>query len=355
MEQKLIYGIQQIGVGVDDAAKGFEWYATRLGSDVRVFDDNNTATYMAPYMGGEPREKRAILAVNMQGGSGYEIWQHTGRKPEAQKTKFQYGDLGINVAFVKTRDVHASYKRLKAMGEQILTEIGREPDGKKCFYLHDPYNNILKVKEFDSWYATNGPDTGGTYGCALGVSDIEASRKLFSDIIGYDTVIYDREGTFADLKGVPGGKARLRRVLLGHSATRTGGFSRLFGESQLELVQLLDAKANPIFANRYWGDIGFIHLCFDIKNMKALTEECAAAGFPFTVLSNDDFDMGDANGHWGYLEDPDGTLIEFVETHKVPIVKQIGLSINLKNRDPKKPLPNWLVKAMALKRVRFKK
>ena len=81
MEQKLIYGIQQIGVGVDDAAKGFEWYATRLGSDVRVFDDNNTATYMAPYMGGEPREKRAILAVNMQGGSGYEIWQHTGRKP----------------------------------------------------------------------------------------------------------------------------------------------------------------------------------------------------------------------------------------------------------------------------------
>ncbi|MEZ4987841.1 MAG: hypothetical protein R2795_22905 [Saprospiraceae bacterium] len=48
MKDKLIYGIQQIGIGVRDADAAFEWYASRLGSDVSVFEDDNVATYMAP-------------------------------------------------------------------------------------------------------------------------------------------------------------------------------------------------------------------------------------------------------------------------------------------------------------------
>ena len=87
--------------------------------------------------------------------------------------------------------------------------------------------------------------------------------------------------------------------------------------------------------------------------MNALVEEVAAKGFPFQVLSDANFDMGDANGHWGYLEDPDGTLIEFVETHKVPLIKKINWNINLKKREPTKPLPNWLIKAMVFNRVKF--
>ena len=62
--------------------------------------------------------------------------------------------------------------------------------------------------------------------------------------------------------------------------------------------------------------------------------------------------MGDAAGHFSYIEDPDGTLIEFVETHKVPIMKKFGLFINLKNRNPLKPLPNWMIKSMKMNRVK---
>jgi len=171
--------------------------------------------------------------------------------------------------------------------------------------------------------------------------------------LGYDKVIYDKTDTFDDLAELHGCDGTFRRVLLGHSKTRVGGFSKLFGESQLELIQAKSRQPVKIFENRYWGDIGFIHLCFDIRNMNALVEEVAAKGFPFQVLSDANFDMGDANGHWGYLEDPDGTLIEFVETHKVPLIKKINWSINLKKREPTKPLPNWLIKAMAFNRVKF--
>ncbi|MBM1108228.1 VOC family protein [Aurantibacter crassamenti] len=352
MENKLIYGIQQIGVGVENADKAFEWYATRLGADVPVFDDSNTATYMAPYMGGNPHKKRAILAMNMQGGSGYEIWQYLDRKPAHSKTNIQLGDLGVNCAFIKTRNIEATYQKLKNLGENILTDIKNEPNFEKSFYLKDPFGNMLKIKEYDSWYADDGNDLGGIFGCSIGVTDIAKSMKLYADILGYDQVIYDKTDIFNDIDGLPNGKSKFRRVLLTHEKERVGGFSKLFGKSQIELIQCLDNKPKKIFKDRYWGDIGFIHLCFDIRNMKALTKECKAKGFPFKVLSAESFDMGDANGHWGYIEDCDGTLIEFVETHKVPLIKQLGLHINLKKRSPLKAVPNWMIKAMALKRVK---
>ena len=43
--------------------------------------------------------------------------------------------------------------------------------------------------------------------------------------------------------------------------------------------------------------------------------------------------------HFSYIEDPDGTLIEFVETHKLPIIEKLGWYMKLKGRDPKKSLP----------------
>ena len=100
-----------------------------------------------------------------------------------------------------------------------------------------------------------------------------------------------------------------------------------------------------------WGDLGYIHLCFDITGMAALRGKCLAYGSPFTVDSGD-FDMGEAAGQFAYIEDPDGTLIEFVETHKVPIMKKLGWYLDLRKRAPEKSLPTWMVKAMGFSRVK---
>ena len=73
-------------------------------------------------------------------------------------------------------------------------------------------------------------------------------------------------------------------------------------------------------------------------------------GHPFTVDSANSFDMGDAAGHFAYNEDPDGTLIEYVEAHKVPILKKLGWYFNLQKRDATQPLPDWMVKALRFNR-----
>lgn len=352
MTEKLIYGIQQVGIGVANADEAFKWYATRLGADVLIFDDSNEATYMAKYMGGKSRKKRALLALNMQGGGGYEIWQFTNRIPSKPKTPFKIGDLGIQFPFVKTKNIYQTFERLKNLNENIISEISEEPDASKSFYLKDPFDNILKIKECNSWYQHKKNDVGGIFGTAIGVSNIDTSLKLYRDILGYDIVEFDKTGVFNDLSSFNNGIKKFRRVLLSHSEKRVGGFSKLFGASQIELIQCLENTPSKIFEDRYWGDLGYIHLCFDVKNMEVLKAECQEKGVPFQIISNPSFNMGEANGHWGYIEDFDGTLIEFIETHKVPLVKKLGININLKNRDPKKPLPNWMIKGMNLKRVK---
>ncbi|MFX8942022.1 hypothetical protein ABTN11_20210, partial [Acinetobacter baumannii] len=91
-----------------------------------------------------------------------------------------------------------------------------------------------------------------------------------------------------------------------------------------ELIEIKDSSPKKIYANRYWGDCGFIHLCFDVLNMNTLKGICTSKGYHFTVDSANSFTMGESAGRFCYVEDPDGTLIELVETHKVPIYKKLG-------------------------------
>ena len=77
---------------------------------------------------------------------------------------------------------------------------------------------------------------------------------------------------------------------------------------------------------------------------------CEKAGHPFTVDSGNHFDMGEAAGHFSYIEDPDGTLIEFVESHKIPILKKINWYLDLKKRDPEKALPKWMLRCLGFGR-----
>jgi len=351
--QKIIYGIQQVGVGVKDAVEGFHWYGRMLGADVKVFDDSNTATYMARYMGGSPRKKRAILAANLQGGSCYEIWQHTEITPQAPEEEISIGDLGIFAAKIKAKNINDAHKSIKERGG-VVSDILQDPGKQQFFYMDDLHGNKLQVIEAHYWFKPNKRHaTGGVYGCIIGVSNIERSRKLYSDVLGYDKVLYDETGVFTDFAPLKGGEGKFRRVLLTHSKERRGGMSELLGRSQIELVQALSATPRKIFEGRYWGDIGFIHLCFDIHGMDALKAECAAAGFPFTVESDPAFQMGEAAGYWGYLEDPDGTLIEFVETKKIPLMKKWNWYLHLEKRDPNKPLPRWLISALGMNRVKM--
>ena len=348
--QTIISGIQQIGIGVSNVQDAWNWYIRNFGMDILIFDDHNTAAIMLPHTAGRPREKHAVLAINMQGGGGFEIWQHLGKTPEKPKFNLNLGDLGIFVAKMKCLDIKKAYQFLKSNNVNLLSEISNAPSGKAHFFVKDPYDNIFEFIEESNCFKKEKSLNGGTFGCIIGVSNIDNARKIYSDILGYDEVVYENTGIFEDFTSLPGGKNQFKRVLLKHSQQRKGGFSRLLGPSEIELVQVLDRTPVYIYKDRIWGDLGFIHLCFDIYGMDTLREKCKENGVPFTVDSSSNFEMGDAAGHFSYIADPDGTLIEFVETHKVPILKKIGWYLNMKNRNHEKPLPDWMLRTLSFNR-----
>jgi len=349
---KIISGIQQLGIGVPDMNAAWKWYRGAFGMDIRMFEESAEAPDMIKYTGGKVQSRTAALAMNMKGGGGFEIWQYTSREPQSAKEPLVLGDYGIFAGKMKAPDVGAAYSHHKKCGFQLLGEPSKTPDGGETFFVIDPYENIFQIVQSDDWFSTTESVTGGAEGSIIGVSDIDKARTLYSDILGYDKVVYDQEGVFEDFKGLPGGEQQVRRVLLRRQHPTAGSFSEFLGSGSVELVQALEGQPKKIFADRYWGDRGFIHLCFDIKDMTNLKKECESKGYPFTVDSGDVFDMGEASGRFAYIEDPNGTLIEFVETNKIPIVKKIGWYLNLSKKNPEKPLPRWILKMLSFNRVK---
>ena len=346
-----------MGIGVMNVEEAWKWYRKYFGMDCRIFEDEAEAKLMLPYTGGQPRSRHAVLALNLQSGGGFEIWQYKGREPVKIKEEVKIGDLGIIACKMKVKNIHAALSSYQQDGITVPFETSEDPSGRMTFFMKDPYNNIFQLVEAKDWLRNEKKNTGGSYGAIIGVSDIEKSRVVYSEILGYDKVIYDKKGIFTDLKDLSGGNTECRRVLLERSESFAGPFSKLFGDSVIELICSTGLPGKKIYEGRFWGDPGFIHLCYDMHGMDQLKDFCESRGFPFTVDSKKShegisFDMGEAAGHFSYIEDPDGTLIEFVETHKVPILKKLGWYLDLRKRDPRKSLPDWILNTLKFSRVK---
>jgi catechol 2,3-dioxygenase-like lactoylglutathione lyase family enzyme len=350
---KIISGIQQIGIGVPDVSEAFDWYKNHFGMDVKVFDDIAEAALMTKYTGGEVRNRQAILALNMQGGGGFEIWQYKSRTPKAANFDIVLGDLGIYVTKMKTREIenaHAFLTNKKANG---ISEITKNPWGNKHFFVQDLYGNWFQIEESKDWFSEKKiHPVGGVGGVVIGVQNLDEAIQMYCSTLGLVLDGDVLEDTFDDLAHLSNGQEVFKRVRLIQANSGEGAFGQLLGSPVIELVQAINYQGKKMFDNRYWGDLGYIHLCFDVVGMKEHEENCIAAGYPFTVDSSNSFDMGKSAGHFSYIESGDGTLLEFVETHKLPIIPKWGWYLDLRKRDARKNLPKWMLSALRFNRVK---
>lgn len=346
-KEKVICGMQQLGIGIPDVHVAFNWYMKAFGCNAKILDAEGTAEDMLPYTGGKPQDRWAILAYNLQGGGGFEIWQPQGRELRYLKEPAHLGDLGIFAGKIKAKDIKTAFNHLsKLEGAKMVGDIVENPAGQKHFFMKDLYDNLFDVEEDGYVFMNQNKPTGGANGAILGVSDMDKSVAFFGKMIGYDVVEYDQTGVFDDLKGINGAEGKYRRVMLKPTKPLQGPMSEIMGTSHLELIQALDYTPKKIYEGRWWGDPGFIHLCFDVRNMAAVKQDAESLGHPFVCDSGADFKMGEADGHFTYIEDPDGTLIEFVETYKIPVVRKLGIYLHLHNKDDKRPLSRFITKAL---------
>ena len=340
---QFLSGIQQIGIGVKDASDAMYLYKALFGMNVLIFDDVAKASLMTQYTGETVYNRRAILTMNLKGGGGFEIWQFLDRQPSTV-SEVNLGDIGIFAAILKSNDIHLSHKRVKELDVFKVSEIYAEEGQKDYFWLQDTYGNTFKIIASCNWFNTSSFDLGGVVGAVIGVTNMQISLAFYRETLGIDTVLYDYTHTENGLE--------YRKVGLHKKATGKGAFNKLLGDVTIELVQVLNQTPKVIYKDRFWGDCGFIHLCFDVLNMNELKIHAGKNNHMFTVDSENTFEMDNASGRFCYIEDPDGTLIELVETHKVPILKKYGWFLDLRKRDRDKPLPNWMIKMLAISKVK---
>ena len=347
--EELITGIQQVGIGVQDADAAKIAYKNDFSMNVKMFDDVADAVLMTKYTGNEKHRRRAILSLNMAGGGGFEIWQFLSRKAVHPDNEIALGDPGIFAAKIKSQNIQKSYQHFQAAGNNSLKAISKTNDNRKQFWVKDDFGNWFNIIESKEWFKKNNTHCGGVCGAVIGVSNMENALQFYADALGINKEVFN---VIDDAKNYPAAsKNKFHRVLIRKEAGNNGAFAKLLGDIEIELVQDLNEIRTPIYKNRFWGDCGFIHLCFDVTNMDLLKIKCEQAGYLFTVDSKNSFEMDAAAGRFCYIEDNDGTLIELVETHKVPIIKKIGLYFNLKKRNTTKPLPSWMIGCMALSKI----
>ena len=347
----MINGIQQVGIGVEDVDASWDWYRKHFGFDIPVFDDEAEAPLMTQYTGGKSELRRAILAMNLNGGGGMEIWQFRNRQP-MHAEPLSLRQTGILATKVKCRNAAHARKQLEAKGITSC-QLRKDPNGRECFTVIDPYGNAFIVGESKAWYRENHSLFGGIEGVVLGVKDLELSKRFYSDVLQLSDEVFNVSGKQDDLSDLPDGGQDFERVRLSPNARHTGAFSEVLGDFFIDLISVPEAHVSDHrYKDRFWGDPGFIHLCFDVNAMDGIKDRAQSLGRPFTIDSGESFSMGEAAGRFAYIEDPDGTLIELVETDKITVSKKLGWYLTLKEKQKCKPLPRWMVKLLSLNRVK---
>ena len=337
-------------MAVSDMNKILPTYRKLFGMDIPFFDSIQAAPLMDVYTHGNTITKRASMIMNLQGGCAMEVIEATSFKGKGNLHTFAWGDLGINSVHMKSRNIEKSFACVKDLVPTMSIHIS--PDQRKGFFINDPDGNLFQFVENSEWYSNNGHHSGGVLGTSIGVRDADESMKLYRDILGFDQIVFDEIGVFADWAELPNGTEKYRRVLLSKSKPTGGGFGKVTGKNYIELVQALDRVPQKIFKGRMWGDYGFVHLGLDVKGMRELEGQMSQKGFPFTCDSQSALSMGNTKVHCVYIDDPDGTLIEMIEVFKVPIVEKWGLYLNVEKRDPMKPLPDFMLRFLRFSRIK---
>lgn len=350
--KEFITGIQQAGIGVSDADEAKILYRDLFGMNVLVFDDIASASLMKRYTGNKEYLRRALLTLNLQGGGGFEIWQFLNRKPVMPLKSGIPEEPGIYALKIKTTDIQKALRHCRSFAQMQVSEPFLLPDQRSSFWVIDQFQNRFQIIETPGVYKKTSQVCGGVIGAVITVSEMEKSLRFYQQLLPAASQVYENHSVKWNGFQQTDDSGPFHQILLHKPGGSSGAFSKLLGHTEIELVQSSGIRKNVKGNGRYWGDCGFIHLCFDVLNMDLLRKELEDAGYFFTVDSKSSFQMSKASGRFCYLEDPDGTLIELVETHQVPVWKKIGWNINLFNRSKNKPLPGWMIGLLALNKVK---
>ncbi len=318
----MINALQHVGQGVRDVDTTYGFYKRHFGFKVKLNDLTVASKEMASVIG-SVETMRMMMAVNAKGGGIIELIEHKSRPIVPFPAEGGYGNYGIVEVGYGVCNIDAVVADFKARGVRILTPVcelelkaGRR---WRYAYLKDPDGLPLQLTE-DLSPSRSGPGNAEVHGVThvgIGVSNLERSKEFYSAALGFDRLIYDFEGHVPEMDPLTGGPLRMRMAILERSLPASGPLAALFTRGIVKLFDVPDRKGKHIYAGRCWGDIGCMEVSFDVSDLRATVAAMKGKGIEI-YLPPVEINMGSGSkGLVAYIQDPDGTTIEFVEVKSV--------------------------------------
>ncbi len=349
----MIHGLQHIGIGFRDLDRAWDFYRDILHFDVPLSRSRRVADRMGSLTGG-PQERRVIIALNLLGGGLVEIFQFLSKEPKPAEP-LSMTDTGVLSVSCKVTDIEMAFDELKGKGVRILAEpYSLAGSSIRQMFIEDTEGNLVGLVEMPGLnysVKVKNASIGGFLFPTIGVSDMEKSLKFYRDLLGYDTVVYDKKGKFEELAVLPDGELTMRRVILKRGRPSTSLFSFYLDGGMIELIEAeTEGKRKHRFRGRGWGDQGIMEVCLDVSDIGDTYRELTGKGARPVIEANEDrFDMGEGSSAlFGYVADPDGTWIELAEIVSFPIWG--SLSFDLSKRKKNKPLSSFVLKLLRFAR-----
>ena len=222
-------------------------------------------------------------------------------------------DIGGSHLVLILRDLDAALAILKEAGVPVVTE-GGEPVAvpllygtamdKRAVVVRDPDGYPVELMQLDPAPPTTAPDDSNIIGAriSLTVADLEATQKLYKDLMGPDVMMWQGPGFVRDdaynrLRNTPGAEYRYGATIVPGSPVVLE-FIQYRGIQQKTLTPILQ-------------DIGTGHILFMVGDMNKFTSRLAAAGMKTLAESGKPVFIA-PTVHALFTTDPNNFFIEFM-------------------------------------------
>jgi len=321
----MINGIQHIGIGVLNRDESYYFYNNALGFSVPMSKDTGKCTGMLPVIKKDEKRK-VIISLNPHGGGLIEIFQYITKTPAPIP---EYVDLSYNGYLffgLKVKNIEKSLNKVSKFNGKVITHSDhftpmKNHNWKTATFkdLNGIYGIALEYPGNNIGYGKGKARIGGIEYIAIGVSHLKDSIEFYSNILGYNDILYTFEGNCPEWDPLFGKGRKIKRALLRKSTKPQGIFRHFLRGGMIELIEVEGNKGRHNYEGRQWGDIGFMELCFDVSNMHDILEDTTKKGAEIIVPPHTQYMGINTYATFAYIKDPDGSMLEFADISSLPV------------------------------------